>query len=195
MPVIASPRRPKMSATPFAVLLRGVNVGGRNKVPMARLRELLAARGYADVTTLLQSGNVLLQADADGPEVAAEVHRIVADEFGVDSACVAVDRDDLRCAIDECPLTEKMTDPARLAVFFLSGPITPERLAAWDPREDAPVDTAIGTKAVYQWVPEGLHTAPQILPLIERRWQLTGTARNWRTVTRLADLMDQRETR
>ena len=71
------------------VMARGINVGGRNRVPMAELRSKLTGAGYRDVATVLQSGNVIVSAEEDDPdEVAGAMQRLLSDEFGVDVACV-----------------------------------------------------------------------------------------------------------
>src|SRR2546430_16465128 len=77
-------------------LLRGINVGGRNKVPMADLREVVTSLGHADVSTYIQSGNVLFStADTDTAKLAAALESAIEDRFGIWSSVVVLSRDDL----------------------------------------------------------------------------------------------------
>src|SRR6516162_3649305 len=77
-------------------LLRGINVGGRNKIPMADLREVVAALGHTGVTTYIQSGNVLFStADADTAKLASELESAIAGRFGIRSSVVVLTRDEL----------------------------------------------------------------------------------------------------
>ena len=81
-------------------LLRGINVGGNNKVPMAGLRELMTSLGYADVATYIQSGNVVFTAPgADSGKLAAELDEKIAERFGVPGHVVVVTRDELAAVI------------------------------------------------------------------------------------------------
>ena len=174
----------------WAVLVRGINLGGHNKVPMAALREALSADGFAEVMTLLQSGNVVLTSDATKSDaVASRVRAIIADEFGVDTSAVAVDLKTLSAVVDECPMLDFATEPSRLLATILSAPPTKAMLTAWDPGEIDPPNVAVGGQAIYQWCPDGVHKAPQLLPLVEKRWKLEGTARNWNTVTKLVTML------
>src|SRR6202012_3482122 len=77
-------------------LLRGINVGGRNKVPMAELREVVAALGHTGVSTYIQSGNVLFSTkDTDNAKLAAALETAIEDRFGLWSSVVVLSRDEL----------------------------------------------------------------------------------------------------
>ena len=69
----------------YLVMPRGINVGTRNRVPMAELRSKLTGDGYRDVATVLQSGNVIVSTEEDrADEVAGATGRLLRDEFDVD---------------------------------------------------------------------------------------------------------------
>src|SRR3954447_12142973 len=80
--------RPRVTA--YVVLLRGINVGGRNKVPMAPLRALLEEQGYANVSTYIASGNVILSSDRPAAEIKREIEEVLPKTFRLDSELVAV---------------------------------------------------------------------------------------------------------
>lgn len=78
----------------YAALLRGINVGGKNKVPMAALRSLLSERGFAEVTSYIASGNVLLSSELPGPaEVAAQFEALLREGFAVDTRVLVIPRE------------------------------------------------------------------------------------------------------
>jgi uncharacterized protein (DUF1697 family) len=177
--------------TRYVVLLRGVNVGGHNKVPMARLRELAREIGYTDVATYVQSGNLVVTAATKKP---AEIETAVADalrrDLGVDVSVMVRSRDELAAVIDANPLGDIADDPKRLLVNFLSAQPSAASLDALDRDEFLPERFEIGDRCVYQWFPEGVGRSKMVGAPWDRRLGTAGTGRNWRTVTTLLDLLD-----
>ncbi|WP_026123659.1 DUF1697 domain-containing protein [Nocardiopsis chromatogenes] len=175
--------------TRYAALLRGVNVGGRRKVPMADLREVLAGLGHADPATLLQSGNAVFTArgGAGGEALRAELEGALADRFGFPVEALLRDEAELSAAVDANPL--EVGDPSRFLVLFLDGPIAPADLAGIDAGAHAPETMAAGEREVYLALPDGLRNA-RLPGLVERALRgRTATGRNWRTVVRLLDMV------
>ena len=98
---------------------RGINVGTRNRVPMAELRSKLADEGYCDITTVLQSGNVILAAESNRPdEVADAMQRLLSDEFDVDVPCIVRTASQVRSVLKRNPLQDVASDPSRYLVKF-----------------------------------------------------------------------------
>src|SRR5271166_3766329 len=138
------------------VLLRGVNLGPRNRIAMGELRELLAGAGFADVRTHLQSGNVALASDAPPAQLARESERQIAERFGLDIQVVVRTRDELAEVVRRNPLATVAEDPKRYQVIFLAAEPPAESLrrlrAAVLETERL---TAIG-RELYAWQPEGV---------------------------------------
>ncbi|MFW6689750.1 DUF1697 domain-containing protein [Streptomyces sp. MAR4 CNX-425] len=173
-------------------LLRGVNVGGRNKVPMAALRTALTGRGFGGVVTYVASGNVVFDDPGTPPEeTAAAVEAVVAEEFGVRAGVVVRTRDEVAAAVAANPLPEGAAEPSRFLAVFLSGP-APED--AWfrtaDPGAYAPDRYEIGDRVVYVWCPGGLGRSKLAADFSGRRLAVTATGRNWNTVLKLLELAD-----
>lgn len=178
-----------MTPRQLAILLRGINVGKHNKLPMSQLRELLGNLGYADVRTLLQSGNAVATT-ADSPtKVADAVTAAISDTLGLTVPCVVLDRKELAAAFDGCPLLDIAENHSRLALLLLSRRPTTAMLARWDPRSVDPENVAVGPRVIYQWCPDGIHLAPPLLPQVEKQWGLTGTGRNYNTTEKLLAMM------
>ena len=180
-------------------LLRGINLGGRNKVAMADLRALVTELGHADVSTYIQSGNVLFTAP-DGTDCAAAGQAIteaVAATLAVTAPVVVITRDELAAILAANPFPDE-PDPRRVHAVVLSEPPGPElaaRLAAAAAQAAAkgdPSAVAAAGRTVYLHTPAGYgrsDLAAAVLRAVSSpKAGLTGTARNWATMTKLLDL-------
>jgi uncharacterized protein (DUF1697 family) len=172
-------------------LLRGINVGGHNRLAMAQLRELMESLGYGDVRTHLQSGNVVFTGDAAPDQAAAGIAAAIAERLGLRLRVVVRTRDELAAAVDGNPLAAAATDPARLIVLFLSAAPDPQLLRGIDPAAYEPERLAICGREIHVWCANGVYGSPLLQVLSERRLGVTVTARNWRTVTRLLALASE----
>lgn len=178
--------------TRWIALLRGVNVGGHRKVPMARLREVVADLGHRDVATYVQSGNVVFTGPDDGPaEVAAGLEEGLAGAFGFEVQVVLRTRDELAGVVGGDPLRDVATDPAKHLVVFLAREIGADRLAGLDPDDIAPEVLRVSGREIHLWCPGGLGRSPVGAALTERRLGVLFTARNWRTVQALLAMADK----
>ena len=101
-------------------LLRGINLGARNRVSMPELRELLSGLGHEDVKTLLQSGNVVLTSDETGEALEQALEVAIAEELGVESRVVVRTARELAGVIKRDPFAGVADDPKRYQVSFLS---------------------------------------------------------------------------
>ncbi len=168
-------------------LLRAINVGGRNRVPMAQLRELMVALGYDDVETYVQSGNVVFTGPAKG-DVAGKLQRAYAKEFGFEIAVITRSRDELAAIVAADPLGDIATDPARRLVYFLAEKIAATRLAGLDLESFAPDVIELRGREIHLWTPGGQGRSKLAQALTPKRLGTDATARNWRTVQKLLDM-------
>jgi len=167
-------------------LLRGVNVGRNRRIKMADLREALTAAGFGRVRTLLQSGNVVLDAPAVAPEeVERRVHDAVLAFSGFDVAVVVRTAAELAAVVERSPLPEP-PDGARYLVVFLSGPADDVELP--DLPEGSDEQWWRSGREIYVWCPAGLMESPVMEHFGGRRATAPATVRNWNTVTALAKL-------
>lgn len=167
-------------------LLRGINVGGSNKISMADLRALLTSLGHEDVTTYLQSGNAIFTSAGEEPEaLAAEIEHSIARDLGPRIRVLIRTPEELGAVIAANPFPQVEASPTRLHVAFLSGPVEAERLAEIDARRFEPDQLRLGDRAIYLHYPNGAGRTKLTLDVCERRLGVTGTARNWNTVTKL----------
>jgi uncharacterized protein (DUF1697 family) len=174
----------------WIVLVRGINLGARNRVAMPKLRELLEDAGFEDVGTYLQSGNVVLSSDLTEKGLARKVKRVLADGFGLELEVVVRTREELAKVVRLNPLGDVATNPKRYQVSFLSKKPAPaivrELTALAAPSEQL---VARG-RELYAWHPAGVARSKLWARLAGKQLGVVATARNWTTVTSLLALAD-----
>jgi len=178
--------------TRYAALLRGVNVGGHHKVPMARLRELAGELGYDDVATYVQSGNLVLSSAEKANAVERQLSQALEREFGFAVPVVVRNRAQLAAVIKRDELGDIADDDAKRAVTFLSATPKPASVKALDADEFLPERFSIVGQELYLWCPNGLGRSKLATAPWERRLGVSGTTRNWRTVRTLLAMLDVR---
>lgn len=189
-----------------AVLIRGINVGGRNRVPMAALRESLTARGLRDVRTYIQSGNIVCGAprggggtgDSDGDggaggdAVAAVVERALDQDFGVSTVVVVVSAESMAAILRESP-TGFGSDPStyHYDVAFLRRGITgSDASVAFGIREGVDAVWA-GKGAVYVRRLSAQRARSRMSTVMASPLYPLMTIRNWRTTVAVAGMLTQ----
>jgi len=165
----------------WVALLRGVNLGARNKVPMAQLRTLLEDAGYENVRTYIASGNVLLDGPAGKKKLASELERLVLNSFGVTTAVILRKPRELAAAVEAHPFD----DTSETHVAFLAA--RPAKAAAVRLEDVDPGAVLAGTE-LYLRLPRGVHGSRLSNARIESLLGVAATLRNWRTVVALAEL-------
>ena len=175
----------------FVALLRGINVGGRNKLPMADLRAVVTGLGYGDVATYVQSGNVVCTGDGDAPTLAVRLAAALADRRGLTVPVVARTAGQWQAMVRANPLAAREDDPKLLHVALLSGVPDPDRVAALEAEAArfAPERVVVLGADAYLHCPGGYADTPLQNAFLERRLDRTATTRNWRTVTTLAGML------
>ena len=170
----------------YLVMPRGINVGTRNRVPMAELRSKLADEGYSDVATVLQSGNVIVSTEsARADRVGSAVQRLLSDEFDVNVPCVVRSASQVRRVLERNPLREVVSDPSRYLVNFLSQEPDPEMVRALLEEDHSPETIAIEGTEAYVWTPDGVKAMTLSYVYLEKRFGVTATARNWNTLEKI----------
>ncbi|MGN6429598.1 MAG: DUF1697 domain-containing protein [Gaiellaceae bacterium] len=172
------------------LLLRGVNIGPRNRVPMVELRAALEEAGFGDVKTYLQSGNVVVSSKTKPEQTARKLERLIQDRFGLEIAVVARTGVELARVVARNPLGDVATDPKRYQVSFLDGRLP----AASKPKlEQACAESerfVIHGREIYAWHPAGVARSKLWTELAGRGLGVRATARNWTTVTKLLELVE-----
>lgn len=178
-------------------LLRGINVGGRNKVAMADLRTVVASLGHTDVATYVASGNVVFTPGSDaGPaELAAALEQAIDDALGVAPAVIVIPRDEFNRIVADNPFPEPDDLRHVHIAFRASDPTGPEVTAVAEAQQAAADggsrdDARFVGRTLYLHTPDGFGRS-RLAELLNRGPALaTATARNLRTVLRLQAMLD-----
>jgi uncharacterized protein (DUF1697 family) len=173
----------------YACMLRGINVTGYNKIGMKELKGLFQSLGHANVTTYIQSGNVVFASDRSGaPELAGEIEQQIAAAFGLNVPALLRTGDELAQVLAQNPYTRGGRDPARLHVTFLREAPDPDFVGALEGFDSSPDEFAIAAREVYLHCPAGYGNTKLNNTFWERRLKVVATTRNWNTVARLAEM-------
>jgi uncharacterized protein (DUF1697 family) len=176
--------------TRYAVWLFAVNVGGTKKVPMAWLRGAAEQAGFTGVATYLQSGNIVVTSPANASTVRDQVCALIREGLGFEVEATVRSRAELAKVIERNPMPERVDSPSRLHVSFLSGKPDPEGVKTIDPATYAPDEFVVSGSEIYLWFPDGAGRSKLATLPWRKRIGVGGTARNWRTVLAVLDLLD-----
>jgi uncharacterized protein (DUF1697 family) len=177
----------------WIALLRGVNVNGKNKLPMQALAAELGAIGLSDVKTYIQSGNVVFRGpNKKATSIAAEIGAAIKRKFGFEPQVIAIDGKDLATAAAANPFPESTVemDGRTLHLFFLGKApprIDHDRVEAIRRQSER---WQIKGEVLYLHAPEGFGDS-KLATQFEKILGVPATARNWRTVSALLELATQ----
>ncbi len=175
----------------YAALLRGINVGGHAKVSMRELAELFGSLGHGEVTTYIQSGNIVFRsATGKRAEVARELEKAIAERFGLNVTVVLRTPSELVSIAAGNPFPGAEDEPSKLHVLFLERPPAAAAIKGLDPdRSPGDLFHAAG-REIYLRFATGAGTTKLTLDWFERQLGVKGTARNWNTLLKLIELTE-----
>ena len=177
------------ASRPYVALLRGVNVGGRNKLLMRELAAMFVEAGCEDVRTYIQSGNVVFRAAptlADG--LSARITTAIAASHGFQIPVVIRTAADLARVIHGNPFLADGADPTKLHVGFLAQAPDPAKVARLDPGRSPPDAFVVRGDEVYLHFPAGVARSKLTNGYFDRTLGTVCTIRNWRTVCKLHEM-------
>jgi uncharacterized protein (DUF1697 family) len=171
-------------------LLRGINVGGKTKVPMAELRAMFESLGYEDVRTYVQSGNVVFRSVfASEPDVKQTIEAAIERAFGLPVPVIVRTPRELEAVIERNPFLADESEPTKLHVIFLDDTPDEAAVATLDPNRSPPDRFTVIGRELYVHYPNGAGRSKITIDYVERRLATRATARNWNTVTKLLGMM------
>jgi len=180
--------------TTYLVLLRGINVGGKNKVPMAALKELLEGMGYSNVSTYIASGNVILSSDRSAKEIKREIEEALPKAFRLDSDLISVlvlTRAQLRAVVDKKPKGfGEQPELYHSDAIFLIGIDAADVMDTFDPRPG--VDQVWpGKGVIYSQRLSAERTRSRLNKALSTPAYKSMTIRSWTTTQALLERMDE----
>jgi uncharacterized protein (DUF1697 family) len=174
----------------YVALLRGVNVGSANRLPMQRQRALFERAGASCVESLIQSGNLVFAAsETKAPAIVDDVIVEIEREFGFTAPIVLRDATAWATLIDSNPFLGRGADPDTLHALCLSQTPSGEALARLDPNRSPNDEYVAHGRDIYLRLPSGVARTKLTNAWFDSKLQVVSTLRNWRTILKLGDLV------
>jgi len=167
-------------------LLRGINVGGKNILPMKELAALFQEHGAKQVKTYIQSGNVVFRTEIDPDEIARQVEAQILERFAITTPIILRTAEELDFALRNNPFVARGEEEG-LYVLFLKHMPTPEAVAALDPLRSPPDEFLVQRREVFMRLLSAA-TTKLTNAYFDSKLKTVGTARNWRTVATLCEM-------
>ena len=180
----------------YIILLRGINVGGKNQVPMAGLKKCLEELGFSNVSTYIASGNVILDSDKHPDQIKAQIEQALPGRFKLDSELIKVlvlSRSQLQAVINNKPEGfGEQPDQYHSDAIFLMGIDSAQALRVFDPREG--VDQVwSGDGVIYSQRLSSQRTKSRLSKIVGTPVYQFMTIRNWNTTTKLLEILNKKD--
>jgi uncharacterized protein (DUF1697 family) len=180
-----------MASSKYVALLRGINVGGRNKVPMAELRSAFEAAGYSEVRTYIQSGNVLFGSKAPRASLEADIETMLERHLGYPLVVVVRSQTQLRSVVAHAPAKfGAKPDTYHSDAIFLRAPLTPAQVLKVVKLRDGVDQAWAGKGVVYFARLSAERTKSRMSSIAGTPEYANMTIRNWATTTKLLALCE-----
>lgn len=172
-------------------LLRGINVGKAKRISMAELKKVLEGLGYAEVRTLLNSGNVVFTVPGNRKEEpAGRIEEAILRRLGVSTRVIVLTKKEVKAIIRGNPLARLADSPSRLLLMVLPHTASAASLREVASRDWTPESIALEKRVAYLWCPGGIIKS-RLIAAVNRVLKDAGTARNIATMTKLHAMMDE----
>ena len=172
-------------------LLRGINVGGNNILPMKDLVKMFCDAGCANVRSYIQSGNVIFETASGAQKIAGAITANIEKRLGFPAPIILRTFDQLRKVIRDNPFLAAGTDQKFLYVYFLANPVNARAIATLDPARSAPDAFQVLGQEIYLHLPNGMGRSKLTNAYFDSKLSTTCTARNWATVLKLSEMMEE----
>jgi uncharacterized protein (DUF1697 family) len=173
----------------WVALLRGINLGGRNRLPMKDLAAMFGDAGCDAIETYIQSGNVVFRASrACATRLPGAIKKAISERFGFDTPLVMRTAAELHAVARTNPFLRAGADPDSLHVMFLADRPAAARLATLDPKRSPSDEFEVRGREIYLRCPNGLARTKLTNDYFDTRLATTSTVRNWRTVLKLIEM-------
>jgi uncharacterized protein (DUF1697 family) len=176
----------------FAILIRGINVGGKNTVPMTALKRRLEELGFSNVATFIASGNVILTSDKRADEIEAQIEKALPESFKLDSELIKVlvlTREQFQAVVDNKPKGfGEQPNKYHSDAIFLMGIDAAQAMPVFNPREGVDKIWA-GDGVIYSQRLSSLRTKSRLSRIVGTAAYQSMTIRSWSTTTKLLGIL------
>ncbi|MBT8324278.1 MAG: DUF1697 domain-containing protein [Bacteroidia bacterium] len=176
----------------YIALLRGINVGGHKKLPMADLRQLLETTDYMDVKTYIQSGNVVFKSSESSTiKIEQSIKNAIMDRFGYDVTVMVKTKQDLQQIFKLCPFDEDKKKASYFALF--KNELNKDLIEVAKQKTYPDEEFEITDSCIYFYCANGYGRAKFNLNYFERLFKSEATARNYNTMVKLISMAEALE--
>ena len=179
----------------FISMLRGVNVGAHNRIKMDALKVLYESLGFKDARTYVQSGNVIFRArEQDLAKLAKKIQDGIAKRFSFTPSVVVRTKQEMRAAMEASPFRDRGDiEPGKLLVTFLSGAPPAGAEKNLSDLKGYPEELHLRGRELYIYFPNGAGKSKLPWSQVDKLVGVSGTARNWNSVTKMLEMAEQME--
>jgi len=174
----------------YIVLLRGINVGGKNKLLMAELRTLLSEKGYKNVTTYIQSGNIFLNSTKTAEEININIKLLLKQQFNYDIPVVTLTAEEIKTCFTQNPYLEIEENIKNLHVTFLNTAPEKDSIENISIKKSNNDSYIIEGRTIYLHTPDGYRNTKFTNGEFEKKLKTQATTRNWKTTTKLFEMIN-----
>ncbi len=172
----------------WIALLRGINVGGHNILPMKELKVLLEALGCRDIATYIQSGNVVFRhTESDAASLEATISGAIGESFGFEPRVMLLSVDEFTRCVRDNPFSQALQAPKTLHMWFLAAPAEDPDIEKMESLKAATEEFILTAKAFYLSAPDGIGRS-KLAASVEKLLGVPATARNLRTASKLCEM-------
>lgn len=175
-------------------MLRGVNLGPHNRIKMDALRAVYVSLKLQDPRTYVQSGNVIFKTKENTPQLAKKIQNAIQKQLGCCPDVILRTTDELRKAIAASPFADRPNlEPSKILVSFLHAEPPREAAGGFERFKDYPEEVHLKGRELYIYFPNGAGKTKLPWSAVERLLKVTGTARNWNSVTNMLKIAEEME--
>lgn len=179
----------------YIALLRGINVGGHNRLPMKELRSMMEDLGHQKVDTYIQTGNAVFQTEENNIlQISSDISAEIKKRYGFEPQILILTLEDFKRAVESNPFPEKESDPKLLHLYFLiSEPSNPDLDELNNIKKESE-RFELKDKVFYLHAPDGIGRSKLAGMLAGRSEKVFGcpvTGRNWRTVQKIMEMVEE----
>jgi len=169
-------------------ILRGINVGGKRKILMSDLKAMFEKLGFSNITTYIQSGNVVFESTLENAKLAELIEVSIHDVFGHDVPVIIISYEDLRRTVEFNPFNTNEADINKLYLTFLKQKPSNENLEIIKAFNHGPDKFQIIELNAFIYCEGKYHESKLTNVFFEKKLKVGATTRNWKTVLKLLEL-------
>lgn len=169
----------------FIIFLKGINVGGNNIIRMQELKKVLSENGFENITTIIQSGNIILSSEKSRSEIREIVHQLIQANFNLDIPVIVTNKVEIESSLEKFPFYDQSSDESQLHITFLEREVDSDE---WDKKFSKILSEEtykLSNSILYLYTPNGYHKSKLNASSIASKLKINATNRNLKTLKKV----------